>query len=356
MAAGFTYGTIHLDLQGWECQTSTGVGAREWTGYGEAPAMCVGPVSPSLNFCNFSFKRKVNETRMYDPVMSSFLSVDAYVQDPTSAQGFNRYAYCAYNPLRYTDPTGWEMGPGDDDGFVLPPGAAGSYILPEVNVYADAIDTGGGNSGGNPPGNTSGSGYYPYSPTMPSVPDGHSGTPASQDGPTFNPYQNSGNNGNIGHGTGGNIGGENNTTKAKVNSAAQITTSTVSTVQGWAQFSFNRQPKDFQRHLIHEYKKMTNTAMKEGELFHGGMDKIMGKACKKTALVGIGLEAIEIATTGEVGWSNAIDGALIGIGFIPVAGWIIDGAYLITDLVVWGVTGSTIGEKIDKRYGTVKIY
>ena len=45
--------------------------------------------------------------RMYDPNMSCFLSVDAYVQDPTSAQGFNRYAYCNYNPLRYTDPTGW---------------------------------------------------------------------------------------------------------------------------------------------------------------------------------------------------------------------------------------------------------
>ena len=45
--------------------------------------------------------------RMYDPDMSCFLSVDAYVQDPTSAQGFNRYAYCNYNPLRYTDPTGW---------------------------------------------------------------------------------------------------------------------------------------------------------------------------------------------------------------------------------------------------------
>ncbi|MBQ4398629.1 MAG: hypothetical protein II829_03470 [Bacteroidales bacterium] len=41
------------------------------------------------------------------PLTSSFLSVDAYVQDPTSAQAFNRYAYCGYNPLRYTDPTGW---------------------------------------------------------------------------------------------------------------------------------------------------------------------------------------------------------------------------------------------------------
>ena len=45
--------------------------------------------------------------RCYDPMMSSFLSVDEYVQDPTCAQSFNRYAYCAYNPLKYTDPTGW---------------------------------------------------------------------------------------------------------------------------------------------------------------------------------------------------------------------------------------------------------
>ena len=50
--------------------------------------------------------------RMYDPVMSSFLSPDRYVQDPSSAQGFNRYAYCLYNPLRYVDPTGWLAGGG----------------------------------------------------------------------------------------------------------------------------------------------------------------------------------------------------------------------------------------------------
>ncbi len=28
------------------------------------------------------------------------------VQDPSSQQGFNRYAYCFYNPLKYVDPTG----------------------------------------------------------------------------------------------------------------------------------------------------------------------------------------------------------------------------------------------------------
>ncbi len=44
--------------------------------------------------------------RMYDPVMSSFLSVDSYVQQPDNSQSFNRYAYCLNNPLKYTDPSG----------------------------------------------------------------------------------------------------------------------------------------------------------------------------------------------------------------------------------------------------------
>ena len=44
--------------------------------------------------------------RMYDPVMSSFLSVDNYVQCPDFSQNFNRYAYCLNNPLKYTDPSG----------------------------------------------------------------------------------------------------------------------------------------------------------------------------------------------------------------------------------------------------------
>ena len=44
--------------------------------------------------------------RMYDPLMSSFLSVDNYVQCPESSQSFNRYSYCMNNPLKYTDPDG----------------------------------------------------------------------------------------------------------------------------------------------------------------------------------------------------------------------------------------------------------
>ena len=47
--------------------------------------------------------------RMYDPVMSSFLSVDRYVQNPSNSQNFNRYSYCLNNPLKYVDPSGWYM-------------------------------------------------------------------------------------------------------------------------------------------------------------------------------------------------------------------------------------------------------
>ena len=43
---------------------------------------------------------------MYDPEFATFLPPDNYVQDPTSQQSFNRYAYCMYNPLKYVDPSG----------------------------------------------------------------------------------------------------------------------------------------------------------------------------------------------------------------------------------------------------------
>ena len=82
--------------------------------------------------------------RMYDPVMSSFLSADRYVQDPSSAQGFNRYAYCLYNPLRYVDPTGWRSGSGGGHGYGDHPPGELYYVngmptvnLPEVTIIAD---------------------------------------------------------------------------------------------------------------------------------------------------------------------------------------------------------------------------
>jgi hypothetical protein len=46
--------------------------------------------------------------RVYDPAVGAFLSPDNIVQNATSTQSYNRYGYCLNNPLKYTDPSGWE--------------------------------------------------------------------------------------------------------------------------------------------------------------------------------------------------------------------------------------------------------
>ncbi len=51
--------------------------------------------------------------RIFDPVQKRFLTPDPYVADPLSSQSYHRYSYVTNNPLRYTDPTGFEPAPGD---------------------------------------------------------------------------------------------------------------------------------------------------------------------------------------------------------------------------------------------------
>jgi RHS repeat-associated protein len=52
--------------------------------------------------------------RLYDPINGRMLSPDDNEIDDF-AQSYNRYSYCRNNPLRYTDPSGWQIfgrGPG----------------------------------------------------------------------------------------------------------------------------------------------------------------------------------------------------------------------------------------------------
>ena len=45
--------------------------------------------------------------RVYDPLISRFLSGDSYVVDPANGQNFSRYTYVLNNPVRYSDPSGF---------------------------------------------------------------------------------------------------------------------------------------------------------------------------------------------------------------------------------------------------------
>jgi RHS repeat-associated protein len=57
------------------------------------------------NMDNLSF---VNMNgRVYNYSGSRFLSPDPTIPDPTNTSSYNRYAYVNYNPLTYTDPSGY---------------------------------------------------------------------------------------------------------------------------------------------------------------------------------------------------------------------------------------------------------
>ena len=45
--------------------------------------------------------------RVYDPLTARFLSPDPFIQDFSSLQSYNQYAYVGYNPVSYIDPSGY---------------------------------------------------------------------------------------------------------------------------------------------------------------------------------------------------------------------------------------------------------
>ena len=45
--------------------------------------------------------------RIYDPQLGRMLQADPFVQAPGNTQSYNRYSYVQNNPLRYTDPSGY---------------------------------------------------------------------------------------------------------------------------------------------------------------------------------------------------------------------------------------------------------
>ena len=81
--------------------------------------------------------------RSYDPWLGRFLSTDPIVDDLSNTQRFNSYTYANNNPMRFTDPTGYD---GFDDVY-LGPGMQ-SWVHPEQDGNSGFYGSGGGGGGG----------------------------------------------------------------------------------------------------------------------------------------------------------------------------------------------------------------
>ncbi|MBQ3355021.1 MAG: VCBS repeat-containing protein [Bacteroidales bacterium] len=272
--------------------------------------------------------------RMYDPVMSSFLSVDRFVQNPMSAQGFNRYAYCMYNPLRYVDPTGWLSGGGGGHSNPLPKviiDGYASYVLPEITILPD---------------NPSLANYNTYEEFW--------YTPNMTGGGRNSQWSNADKNTSIGPkggARGGNHGGGHTITNQDLLNNLAPVISIEGIVIGYKQQQWQN-PKTKTQKAINQKKayEIQKALKNKGISKHvkdikAGKAANLGRASKGVAALGIGLEVYDVINNEKIMPSNILNTT---ITTISVWCWPIGGIYLITDIGVLSITGQSIGEHLDE--------
>jgi RHS repeat-associated protein len=69
-----------------------------------------GDVNNNITYAGYQYDEETGlyylNARMYEPKIARFLQEDTYRGDPMDPLSLNLYAYCAYNPIVYYDPTG----------------------------------------------------------------------------------------------------------------------------------------------------------------------------------------------------------------------------------------------------------
>jgi RHS repeat-associated protein len=346
--------------------------------------------------------------RVYDPLVSRFLSPDPYIQAPGYTQSYNRYGYVFNNPLKYIDPTGYKSTyyrDWDYSGFTPPPDHGGfgwniyyNYIAPPLGSgissiagnFGNPFSMGGGNwvnsfSGGRlrPPGfgiNGPGFGgvYYDwYSATYQST-NGlgqlhwrnaydvlffHKENP---DGITLPPINVIGSGR---YGSGRIIGGvpkwwgdhparwgswnASNRGGHGVDDYAALGFGAVGTYYGFMGDAFYSKYHHMQKNgTIRSAKFAKNNPNRIYQTSRNGVKALTKNARALSRGTGIVGSAISIGQfVYEPTYANAFDGVMGATAFIPVVGWAVSGTYFIANTFTTAITGETIGEHIfgDKR-------
>ncbi len=87
-----------------------------WNSTGDLFAINLSPFSNAATSRGFTGHEHLDEMglvhmngRIYDVNLGRFIQADPIIQSPDNSQSFNRYSYVINNPLRYTDPSGFNF-------------------------------------------------------------------------------------------------------------------------------------------------------------------------------------------------------------------------------------------------------
>lgn len=290
--------------------------------------------------------------RMYDPMMSSFLSVDRFVQSFDNSQSFNRYAYCLYNPLRYVDPSGWVMSRPEGSGILPPPDGD------EFDDYVPGMVTSGGYS----------SEYdaYTYSYNLHEVTVSAGRYTWAEEQcrnitwygrEEYSPEYSGGEVivASYGNGGGGAGAGCNSSNSGR---GVMVPIQMAITVDGIVIANNIQYYKKHQEEVKNLGAKI-KPGLKKGDLLKKASTQKIGDrairrmrgANKVLGIAGAALTVYDIFQSGEINIANGYYATITGLSFIPSAGWIIGGVSLTLDIAFYSFTGESFGDNLSHWCG-----
>jgi RHS repeat-associated protein len=130
-SAAETTRLLHVDLQGSPTAASTitptlSTSRQAFSPWGDRLPLVAGATSSSIDQVTVGYTDQEEEDsvglinmqgRMFDPSSRTFLTPDPLVGRPTSVASWNAYAYVLNNPLKYVDPSGYDLTITDGTGY-----------------------------------------------------------------------------------------------------------------------------------------------------------------------------------------------------------------------------------------------
>lgn len=317
--------------------------------------------------------------RVYDPVLGRFIQPDNIVQNPENVQTFNRYSYVMNNPLKYTDPSGW--GGEGGDGFINPsPGISAQYENSEAQATDNSVwnqwgggwmGGGGGGGGGFSGGGSQGytvnqynintyTGYYYTSGLMTNfgwtpfttplylaeaIPSsgGGPGNGWSMPPSQFGSFGSGGSNSSYSFGGGGRSGGRDNGSGGGGNqgTAANSTYNNISNDVGafgigWSTKEVMLQGAVAEARGISMSSANNISNIRALGATGAGYMNVVKQVSRGTVVLGAAMTISDGVSNGFKAHHAAdlgIQAAIYGLSAtVPVAGWIIGGAYFLGDM------------------------